>query len=221
MQRPHSTNDDHHDQSESGSTARATEFSHLLERAKRGEPSAVNQLYQLSQKYLLLIANQNLDPKMLQKFGASDMVQQSMLVANQKMDAFQGETRGEFLAWMRQILLNECRHSTRGFQQTEKRDINREQGLTSPHSESRQPQVADQFLTPSSEAANKEQMQLVAEVLDTLPELDRRVIKMRNWEELSFEEIGEAIDKSADAARKIWSRAIMKLESELRRKNAI
>jgi RNA polymerase sigma-70 factor (subfamily 1) len=196
-----------------------TEFGEILKKAKCGEKSAIAQLFDQSQKYLLLIANQNLDPAMLQKFGASDMVQQSMLIANQKIDGFQGQSRGEYLAWIRQILIHECQQATRSYRQTDKRNVNRERSLTNSASEHQQPQVKDDFLTPSSEAVSNEEIKALDSILKTIPEIDQQVIKMRNWEELSFEEIGRAIDKSAEAARKIWSRAIMKLESELRKQN--
>jgi DNA-directed RNA polymerase specialized sigma24 family protein len=78
----------------------------------------IGQLCDLSQKYLFLIANQKLDSAMLQKFGASDVVQQSMLIANDKIGGFNGQTKSEFLAWMRQILINECRQAVRGFRKT-------------------------------------------------------------------------------------------------------
>ena len=196
-------------------------FAGILERAKTGDPSVVGQLYEISQKYLLLIANQNLDPVVQQKLGASDVVQQSMVVANHKIGGFNGKTKGEFLAWMRKILINECRQAVRGFRKTEKRNVGRERSMAIPGSESGEVQLVDRFLTPSSEAATNEQLCLVADALQQLPDIDRRVIDMRNWQELSFDQIGIEINKSPDAARKIWSRAILRLESELRRRGAI
>ena len=198
-----------------------TEFANLIDLAKTGDSQAFGELCQLSQKYLLLIANQDLNSQMLQKFGASDVVQQSMIVANNKIDNFRGSTKGEFFAWMRQILINECRQTTRGFQQTVKRDVTRERYIAKQSDESRQLQLDDPNLTPSTAAANEQQFQLVNAALGKMDSLDRQVIEMRNWQELSFEEIGRDIGKSSDAARKIWSRAIIKLEQELKNLNAI
>lgn len=196
-------------------------FSMLIGRARSGDQQAVGELCQIAQKYLLLIANQDLNSQVLQKLGASDVVQQSMLVANNKMEQFQGRTKGEFFAWMRQIVINECRQATRGFQQTVKRDISRERSISKQADESTQFQLNDPYLTPSTTAANDEQSRLVNLALARLEPLQRQVIELRNWEELSFEDIGRKIGKSGEATRKIWSRAIVKLEQELKTLNAI
>jgi len=197
-------------------------FQHVLQKARLGDARAIGSLCELSRKYLLLIANQDLNAAMLQKFGASDVVQQSMIVANQKIGQFHGTTQGEFLAWMRQILINECRQTSRLFQGTEKRSISREQSLQlGPNSEAGDRPLNDPQTTPSTQAINEEQIQLVQRAMGSMSEAERQVIEMRNWQEMSFEDIGKSIGKSPEAARKFWSRSILKLEQELTRLNAI
>jgi RNA polymerase sigma-70 factor (ECF subfamily) len=48
-----------------------------------------------------------------------------------------------------------------------------------------------------------------------LPDDYRRVIELRYLEEQSFEEIGARMQRSADAARKLWARAVERLQQEL------
>ena len=199
----------------------SSDFPDVLQRAKTGDADAIGQLCELSRKYLLLIANQDLQPRMLQKFGASDIVQQSMIVANNKIGQFGGDTKGQFLAWMRQIVINECRASSRKYRGTDKRNVGREFPIDGIEDSSKQIQLGDPSCTPSTEAVNNEQFQIVVKVLKQMNDLDRQVIEMRNWQELSFEEIGIVIGKTDDASRKIWSRAIVKLEQELNRLDAI
>ena len=59
-------------------------FAELLAMARSDDSEAIGKLCELCQKYLLLIANNDLSPQILKKFGASDVVQQSMMIANNK-----------------------------------------------------------------------------------------------------------------------------------------
>jgi RNA polymerase sigma-70 factor (ECF subfamily) len=53
--------------------------------------------------------------------------------------------------------------------------------------------------------------------LASLPEESRRVIDLRHTQGQTFAEIGAALGKSAEAARKVWFRALGKLRQELKR----
>jgi RNA polymerase sigma factor (sigma-70 family) len=48
--------------------------------------------------------------------------------------------------------------------------------------------------------------------LDSLPDDYRQVIALRYWENLDFDEIGQRMGRSAAAARKLWLRAVERLE---------
>ena len=48
-----------------------------------------------------------------------------------------------------------------------------------------------------------------------LPEDYRRVIQLRYHEERSFETIAELMERSPNAVRKLWSRAIERLQLEM------
>jgi len=69
--------------------------------------------------------------------------------------------------------------------------------------------------TPSMEALAHEKAEAVARALERLPEDYRRVITLRNQERREFDDIGRLMDRSPDAARRLWSRAIERLQREL------
>ena len=52
--------------------------------------------------------------------------------------------------------------------------------------------------------------------MERLPEDYRRVIQLRYREGLSFEQIGEVLERTPNSARKLWARAIERLKSDLR-----
>ncbi|QEG25202.1 RNA polymerase sigma factor [Mariniblastus fucicola] len=199
----------------------ARSFQRLIARAKHGDDQALSDLWNQCRGYLLSIANRDLQPPELQKFGASDVVQQSMLIANEKLPQFSGSTQGQFFAWMKQVVLNECRTRRKSLR-TRKREVNRERSTTAGSKEV--PgfrQITDPYLTPGTRAVSDEQTQLIRVAMSRLDTIDQTVIRLRNWEDQSFESIGKQIGKSAEASRKVWARAIVKLERALKEMNAI
>jgi RNA polymerase sigma-70 factor (ECF subfamily) len=60
-----------------------------------------------------------------------------------------------------------------------------------------------------------EQDEALQAALGRLPADYRQVITLRYHEQLSFEEIGRLLQRSPDAARKLWARAVERLQEEL------
>lgn len=184
-------------------------FAELVTAGRAGDPEAVNCLISRFRSYLLLIANRDLDVSIRSKIGASDVVQQTMLAAYEHFPQFRGNCEEELIAWLKQILRNDLCSTHRHFQQTQQRDARREQPLDDSSRIS--PPLFDPQYTPGTNALINEQEQLVERAMQELPENYRQVVRLRNWEELSFEQIGGAIQISPEAARKLWSRAITRL----------
>ncbi len=75
-------------------------------------------------------------------------------------------------------------------------------------------------LTPQTHAVRREEEKLLDLALQQISEEHNAVIRMRNLEHLSFTEIGERLNRSDDAAQKLWTRAIEKLKERLNALNA-
>jgi RNA polymerase sigma-70 factor (ECF subfamily) len=69
--------------------------------------------------------------------------------------------------------------------------------------------------SPSSHAAAHEDAAALQAALARLPEEYRRVLLLRHDEGRPFEEIGQLMDRTANAARKLWARALERLQQEL------
>jgi RNA polymerase sigma-70 factor (ECF subfamily) len=146
------------------------------------------------------------------KFDTSDLVQEAFLHAHRRFDTFHGSTHGELLAWLRRILLNNMLNLSRGYANTLKRSIGREQPLTADGAV--EETVAGRGC-PSEEVQAREEYDLVSACLSELPEHYRQVILLRFQEELSFAEIGRVMNRSEDAAQKLWDRALVMLRKRL------
>jgi RNA polymerase sigma factor (sigma-70 family) len=69
--------------------------------------------------------------------------------------------------------------------------------------------------TPSVGAAETELQTVLYTAMSRLSEEHQQVLRLRNWQQLSFADIGTEMNRTADAARKLWSRAVMQLQREL------
>ena len=74
---------------------------------------------------------------------------------------------------------------------------------------------ADRNPTPSTEAMANEKIELLQSALAKMPEDFAAVIRLRNLEELTFNEIAERMGRSYNAVAKLWQRAIVQLEQQL------
>ena len=188
-------------------------FAALLEEAQAGDESALGDLLSHYRDYLTAIANRQLESAIRPKVAASDLVQQSMMAIQGNIENFRGQTPGEFRAWIRQILSNDVRDAQRKYRGAQQRTIAREHRLDD--SQLAHPPIRDEQMTPATDARAKEEASVLRKAMSRLPDNYQQVIQMRNWDELDFESIGSQLDCSADAARKLWFRAVQRLKAEL------
>jgi RNA polymerase sigma-70 factor (ECF subfamily) len=184
-----------------------------LAKAQRGSPEALGLVLEACRRYLLQIANSELDSRMQTKLGASDLVQETFLEAQRAFDRFQGDSPAELRAWLRAILLNKVADSNRQFRGTAKREIGKELALSAKHQTAPEPIVPTP--SPSNLLMREERATALTVALARLPPHYRQVIVWRQVEDLSFEEMASRLEKSVDAVRKLWWRALQQLQDEL------
>lgn len=184
-----------------------------LANARQGCDEAVGHLLAAAQRYLLLIANRTLPEVLRAKVSPSDLVQETSLEAFEDFASFEGERFEELLAWLRMILLNNITNSVRHFECTQKRQLSREVPLDGPHGGDGF--LADPHPTPSKELISLERELALERALARIPGEMKAAIVLRNREHLSFAEIGLQLQRSSEAARKLWARAIERLQQEL------
>jgi RNA polymerase sigma-70 factor, ECF subfamily len=169
-------------------------------------------------QYLLMIASEAIGPELRAKVGPSDLVQETFLAAHRDRAAFRGKTRAQMRAWLREML--ECRLANvrRDYLVREKRAVRREVTFPDYHNEERRPGIASLTCpapSPSNHAIGNELKVMLQQAIIRLPERSRQVVVWRQMEQLSWDEIGETMGCTADAARKVWVRALRQLRIEL------
>lgn len=123
----------------------------MLTAALSGSKESLGQALEGCRGYLLHVAFQEMDPELLSKAGASDLVQETFLEAQRDFARFQGEDETALLAWVKAILKNNIANFTRQYKQTGKRSIEREVRLDFDRvPKALAPVLADPQPTPSS-----------------------------------------------------------------------
>ncbi|HEV3120912.1 MAG TPA: sigma-70 family RNA polymerase sigma factor [Isosphaeraceae bacterium] len=187
----------------------------LLAAARAGSTEALGRVLETCRRYLLLVAERQLDPNLKAKGGASDLVQETFLEAQRDFGRFGGTSEAELLAWLRRLLLNNVGTFTRSYRETNKREVGREVPLQADGSSGDLASaLAGATPSPSRMAMAREQGEALEQALAKLPDDHRQVIMLRYQEERSFEEIGLLMGRSPEAARKLWSRAMERLRRE-------
>ena len=188
-----------------------------LNAARAGSAEALGQALEACRGYLLLIAQQELDADLQAKGGASDLVQETFLKAHRHFGRFHGTTEKELLAWLRRLLLNNLADFRRLYRATDKRRSTREVALDPGDSASQPGGLAAAIPSPSKAAMSQEQTVALQQIVDALPAHYRQVLRLRHQEDRSFEDIGARMNRSANAARKLWARAVERLQQDWER----
>ena len=192
-------------------------ISQLLPDAKTGCENAQSQLFQQLRSYYLFVAKQNIDKDLQARINPSDVVQETMFKAANAIGSFRGTNSSEFRAWLKVILTNEI-NELRRKHRLQKRDVRREV-RPAVNDESRNVGLdpIDNSLTPQSRAVALEELKKLRSYLSNLSPDHQTVIQLRSLERKSFEEVGELMGRSTEAASKLWYRAIGELRKAMNR----
>jgi RNA polymerase sigma-70 factor (ECF subfamily) len=146
-----------------------------------------------------------------------DLVQETLLHAVRSFGTFEGDSEAELLAWLRRLLVNNLTDFTRLYRATGKRQVAREIALgAGGPSEPGAPELSADISSPSGRAVRHEEAESIEKAMQRLPEDYRRVLVLRYENKQSFNDIGRVMHRSANAARKLWLRALERLQEELK-----
>ncbi len=185
--------------------------------AREGCRTSLGELAETFQAYLLRIAHDELGRAGLgARLGVSDVVQETLLHASTRFDRFHGDTGEELLRWLRKLLLNNITTALRRHRLASIRSDRCEVPLETGRVRAGDlVQSGRSGETPSKIVGREEDLRQLLAAIESLPELYREVVLLRNFGNCTHEEIGELFDRSPDAARKLWTRALAALSRRL------
>jgi len=193
------------------------ELMRLLALASEGDSGAVEQLFQRLYPYLLLCAREELDSDLRAKVRESDLVQQSCLEAHRDFPKFGGQSVSDLMQWLETILRSNAADLRRRFAATRRHGLEPAFSLDDSHSEQAQDakeSLQDEHAVTGSGSSVRKDLELDA-AISRLPADYQNVILLRHRDKLSFAQIGERTERTPDAARMLWARAVQRLRIEM------
>lgn len=188
-------------------------FAVALDRARAGDRSALARIIEGAHGQLAEAARAVLGTPLRAKVRTSDLVQSALLEGLRSLEDFRGTSEAEFAGWLYRILENNLRDRDRYFRAT-RRDRGRETPLSELHT-----LAASQTPSPADEAIAAEFLLRVSEALSRLPAEYQRSLLLCLTRDVSHEEAGRILGKSAGASRVLLARARARLLAELERQD--
>ena len=186
----------------------------LLALARAGDADALGRLLERYRHYLGVLARVQIGRRLQRKVEEGDLVQETFLEAHRAFPRFRGESEGELVYWLRQILAARIAMLVRHYFGTQRRNAELERELVDDLDASSR-LMAQAFVasntSPSLGAARREQAVLLADALARLSEDYRQVITLRHLEGQTFPEVARQMGRSVDAVEKLWTRALVQL----------
>jgi RNA polymerase sigma-70 factor (ECF subfamily) len=192
----------------------------LLERAAGGVEGALAELFTRYRKRLRQMVRLRLDQRLAGRIDPSDVLQEAYLDVVQQFPAYQRRPEMPFFLWLRLVTGQRLQRVHRQHLGAGMRDAGREVALyrgALPEASSQA--LAEQLLgrlTSASQALVRAERQLQLQAaLNELSPLDREIIALRHFEELSNAEAAEALGLSKTAASNRYLRALARLQKAL------
>ena len=184
-----------------------------IEPAKQGNAAALEKALEPFRPYLMTIARCAIEPLLANKIEPADLVQETFAAAHRGIAVFQGSTEGQWRAWLRIILLNHLANVRRSYKLAQKKGFE----CSTPRNDAAELAAnLESAVTPPPRRLHiKERDRAIRAALKKLPEHYRDVVVWHYDDGLTFEAIGNRLGISADAARKQWNRALIRLQEIL------
>jgi RNA polymerase sigma-70 factor (ECF subfamily) len=185
----------------------------LLRRWHAGDREALAELVQREGPWIAERVRLRLGPLLRARAETQDYVQDAMLEILEYAPRFVTGEPGRFRALLARIIENLLRDQHDWFA-AKRRALSHEQPLPSD-SILDLDRPRDSVTRPSEHAQRAEEQAWVRLALELLEAEDRKVLLLREWDGLSFADIGRQLGLSEDAARMRFNRALPRLAQQV------
>lgn len=191
----------------------------LLRRAQDGDSEALTDLFNRYEDRIVRFAQTRVGPKLAARVQIDDILQEVRLRAWQHLGTFDPRQAPRLICWLGTITENCIRDEIkRG--RAQMRDADREvalEDMRGPGDASGSIPIASLEATPSQHGAAHELADIYDRCVHELSDRHREVVLLRQYADMSWEEIAARIAApNAKAAFQLHSRAMEALESMLR-----
>jgi len=190
-----------------------------LQQVLAGDQTVFAALYAEHRPRLLRMVSFRLDPRLRGRIDADDVVQDAFVDASRRLEAFRAAQPMSLFVWLRLILGQTLVDLHRHHLGVQKRDAHRDQSIQARLAHDTSMTMSFHLLgnmtSPSQIAMRAELSAMVSRALEEMNPIDREVLALRHFEELSNKEVSEVLGLDRRAASIRYVRALARLKEVL------
>src|SRR5271167_1351732 len=192
----------------------------LLEQARAGDQAALNAIFAQHRARLRRMVELRLDRRLQARIDASDVIQDAYVEVVIRLNEYLSEPSYPLFLWLRLIVGERLLKLHRHHLGTQMRDAGLEVSLyrgafPEASSAALAAQLLGQHTSPTQAAVRAERMIRLQEALNTLSTIDREVLSLRHFEEMTLAETALSLGIEEAAAAKRYIRALKRLKTIL------
>ena len=163
------------------------------------------------------IIDLRLDPRLAGRVDPADVVQETFLEARKKLPRYLAEATVPVFVWLRGVALDTLVHVHRRHL-AQMRDAGLDVSFQGPadsagvSSQSLAGWLVGDLTSPSQAVQREETVARVTEALEGLDDIDREVLVLRHFEQLSNDEVAAIVGVKKAAASRRYTRALMRFK---------
>jgi RNA polymerase sigma-70 factor (ECF subfamily) len=192
----------------------------LLQRARAGDRQALDELFARHRDRLRRMVDMRLDWGLRSRLDASDVIQDAYLEVAGRLEEYLRNPTLPLFLWLRLVVGERLTTLHRQHLGTQMRDARREvslyrAALPEASSAALAARLLGKHTSPTQAAVRAERLLRVQEALNSLDPLDREVLSLRHFEQLSRAEAARVLGIAESAAAKRYIRALKRLKQTL------
>ena len=180
---------------------------------QRRDPQAIEELLRRYRPLLRAIVAGEIDPNLRAKVDPSDLVQEACLEVAKSIEKINSTRSPQFLAYLKQIVMNKLHDVRRRFLISQKRNASLESKASVQqivnHAELQDRQDALEDLI------NEELLDRTRLALSKLPLEVKKVLHMRFVRGMTYSEIGQKLERTEDDVRMLIKRWLSRVQQEV------
>lgn len=192
----------------------------LIERARAGDREALSALFTRHRDRLHRMVEMRLDTRLQARLDASDVVQEAYVEVAERLEEYLRDPKLPLFLWLRLVVGERLIRLHRHHLGTQMRDAGREVSLyrgalPAASSAALAAQLLGRHTSPTQAAVRAERILRVQAALNALEPMDREILSLRHFEELTAAETAQVLDIEESAAAKRYFRALKRLKAIL------
>jgi RNA polymerase sigma-70 factor (ECF subfamily) len=192
----------------------------LLARLRQGDQQALGELYSRQRDALRRMVTLRLDHRLNGRVSPSDVLQEAYIDALKRVGHYLAKPDMPFPGWLRLVVGQRLVEVHRQHLGAKVRNAGQEISVAhgawpAASSMCLAARLAGDLPSPSEAAVRNESLALLEEAFNQMDPLDREVLALRHFEELSNNEVAEILGIQKAAASKRYVRALVRLKDVL------